>query len=326
MRILSDEIEDKIRQRYAIFSKPRDNSRNPIIDSFAPKMLIDLNDEQRDGFVKTYLPSTSYAISDWFSNVLGVRQIPFKYLLETLNVDENILKKQLLDLKRKKLNMVYVGVGGSGINNIYWLEKILNHYSFVNLFNSVELFDKDVFDITNLFRIPYDLTSKGVSYKVQSINKNSIISSKFSRNTVNLNQEHLNNYEENSLDYIYFGAPDLNTRAMLVESGAKFISATHGDDDCSLMTNPIINDSLQTESYGMIKLTTFFMNQLKMTLDFIAFLASDDDDKWTPTEDNEMNIIMKFNFTDYILNNNKSKCKKVISFQVEHDGTMSEGE
>lgn len=78
-------------------------------------------------------------------------------------------------------------------------------------------------------------------------------------------------------DYIFYGAPDIETRELLAQDDWKFISATHGDNYCQLYIKPEQDSSLQVESYGMINLSVFFMNHVKMTISFLELLASNTD-------------------------------------------------
>ncbi len=114
----------------------------------------------------------------------------------------------------------------------------------------------------------------------------------------------------------FYGAPDLDSRENFKE--LKFISATHGDDECSLIIKPLIDTSLQIESYGLIRLSAFFMNQLRMAIALLEFLAADDDTKWdTPAEE-----VFLFNFKDYIQAGNGTVRDKKLTWQLDHDGVV----
>lgn len=76
---------------------------------------------------------------------------------------------------------------------------------------------------------------------------------------------------------IFYGAPDINTRSIMKDRNIPLLAGTHGDDDVSLTLNPTQDTQLQRESYGMIKLTTFFLNQIRLTIALLEYLASDYD-------------------------------------------------
>lgn len=75
-------------------------------------------------------------------------------------------------------------------------------------------------------------------------------------------------------DVIFYGAPGLRTREELSKYG-NFISATHGDNSCRLDLNPTQEGEtqLQVESYGIIQLNAFFMNQLRMAIGLLETLS-----------------------------------------------------
>jgi len=294
------------------------------------------------------LPATAYCISEWFSNMTGVRQLPFKMMLQTLGVSDKELKETVLKVKRKKLHLCFVGFGGTGTNTYHWLTKILDHTGNVNLFDQVTVYDKDKIDFTNLLRIPFDTSSRTANDKVDLFdNRNKLSNRTFktsnsfikpiafeSASGRNESQQRL--YKSANVTYneelvrhvktftphdnvIFYGAPDLTTREQMTIANFNFINATHGDDDCSLMLKPEIDTSLQTESYGMIRLTTFFFNQLAMTIGLLKFLAHDDEDKWTYEGE-----IFSFNFKNFVNDNKVGKADKILTFQVNHGGTIEQ--
>ena len=80
-----------------------------------------------------------------------------------------------------------------------------------------------------------------------------------------------------SKNNIFYGAPDIRTRTIMKEKGIPLLTGTHGNDDVALTLNPTQDVQLQRESYGMIKLTTFFLNQIRLTIALLEYLASDYD-------------------------------------------------
>ncbi len=371
---LTKYLKDQMTLRYAMYDRPTDGSSNLIIDSFAPKMMmIEGNRAQSE---VSSLPSTSYAISEWFASTLQVRQLPFSMMLQTLNMSDKDLKKMILAVKRKKLNFCMVGAGGTNNNTWYWLGKILEHTGDVNLFDKVWIYDKETVDFTNLFRFPSNPEKEGFSLKVHALdNRNGISkraieyhekyleieersrtfltthddiseafiyqllpnenynadrdvkSDEFGNLTIEEKSElaSSNVYIKKPIDnMVYYGAPDLETRRQFTDSGWNFISATHGDNDCSLRLKPMIDQNLQTESYGMIQLTSFFFNQLAMTIGLLEFLSKDEVDVDNVNKWETPGSVFEFNFKDFINGNLHGKADRQLSFQVNHDGLMED--
>ena len=73
---------------------------------------------------------------------------------------------------------------------------------------------------------------------------------------------------------VFYGAPDITTRQNLSNVGS-FISATHASNGCNIYINPEQDAMIQVESYGMIQLTPFFMNQLRMAIGLLEILSAD---------------------------------------------------
>lgn len=114
---------------------------------------------------------------------------------------------------------------------------------------------------------------------------------------------------------VYYGAPDIATRQAMSEANLNLITATHGDDDASLILNPVNQSDLQVESYGMIKLTTFFMNQIRLAIGLLELLASDQD----LSERNKK--ILDFSF---VTNTKTLPTSRKWTTQLEHDGLIRE--
>jgi hypothetical protein len=112
---------------------------------------------------------------------------------------------------------------------------------------------------------------------------------------------------------VYYGAPDIATRQAMSEANLNLITATHGDDDASLILNPVNQSDLQVESYGMIKLTTFFMNQIRLAIGLLELLASDQD----LSERNKK--ILDFS---YVTNTKTLPTSRQWNCQLEHNGLI----
>ena len=280
---LSKYFTDEIVRRYFV-----DNSNR-----YAANMIVDERCIASIVSGRGMVSRDSYVISEWFSKKFGARQLPFKFMLQTLNISDNKLKSLVLTVKRKKLNFVFAGFGGTGMNTAYWLQKILDHTGDVYLFDTVHVYDDDEVEFSNLLRFPYDLSSCTENNKAYLYtNKNSLgrrhykaadaikfvdpsIQYTFA-NTESFAHPDYSRRLTFSEDTIVYGAPDLATRKEVALTNCRFIAATHGGNSCSMTVQPDIDENLQTEGYGVVHLNTFFWNQLAMTIGLLEFLAEDD--------------------------------------------------
>lgn len=344
-----DLMYEEIGRRYlaTAMQRVKTSNSNNIVDSFLTKRILDTDISN----IGTRFPPSSYVISEWFSNVSGIRQLPFKMMLQTLNITNKDIKDLVMKVKRKKLDMIFSGFGGTGVNTWYWLGKILDHTGDVKLFNSIYVYDDDKVEFSNLLRFPKDFSSSSEIYKANLfINTNYMadksykIVSKFDEKAAGdtFGREHLAE-DDDGIDtgkplipdnaFVY-GAPDLESREEFNRMGVKFISATHGNNSCTLMLKPEIDTNIQTEGYGTIDLNTFFFNQLAMTIGFLEFLVVDDlipnpnYDK-DSSEPQELTVhkweqdgdIFKFSFSDFIKDNKNGRADRQLTFNI--DGNRS---
>ena len=215
--------------------------------------------------------------------------------------------KTLLDtVKAKKIDISLLGLGGTGMNFFHWAEELCHFVNTINIFKSVVVFDYDRVDLTNLFRFPrvinpsssYQNADFGM-YKISMIPNKTVLADRLDKSTHKITAGSLGiirtkesdkngkaisllettyTLNSNYINTVFYGAPDIATREMILNyKNLKFVSATHGNDDCQLYIRPEQDGSIQIESYGMINLSVFFMNQLKMTIGFLELLASDTD-------------------------------------------------
>lgn len=112
----------------------------------------------------------------------------------------------------------------------------------------------------------------------------------------------------------FYGAPDITTRQAMASRGLPLITATHGDDDASLSLNPSQDSMFQRESYGMIKLSVFFMNQIRLAIGLLEYLASDFDMT-------ESKSLLEYS---YPRDAKPLPTKRQWHMQLEHSGTMED--
>lgn len=210
---------------------------------------------------------------------LGATVISDKVLMDMLETTITEIKKVLNAVKKKKYLLALAGMGGSGTNFIHWTYRLANIISVRGIFSDVIMYDRETFETSNVYRIPFLLDSYGSTMKVHMIPKRydmTLSISEISKITAYINDTAIESleYAMDRLRPIIYGAPSVNARAMMTESKVPFFAATHQDNRATLVLNPAIeNDGLVMETYGKINLNTFFYNQLVMTWEFLKYLA-----------------------------------------------------
>lgn len=284
---IADAIAEKIKVRYAHISHKTHGSQNMVVDSFYPTYVYEqLKATQH--YPQPKLSSRVSAINPFIARELNAFQIPTEDLVRMLGYKKADIKQLLNDVKAKNKSIVLVGLGGSGANFLYFTNELCQLVNTQNIFKNLHGYDNDEIDLTNVFRLPlnFDVKTFNVNVLKNSFYKTTIceaqnfkIASKQMFSTNLLYVYHANNYMNSEGDYpgdwIFYGAPDIKARIWL--KYFPFISATHGDNDCQLYCRPEQDLDLQVESYGMINLSVFFMNQLKMVIQFLSLIAAGED-------------------------------------------------
>jgi hypothetical protein len=282
-------IADKIKVRYAEITEKTMGSQNMVVDAFYPTYVR--NSLTGNVVGPDSLPVLSKkcsAISPFIANELNVYNIKIDDLTKMLGYTKINLKAMLETIKEKKINLCLVGLGGTGMNFMHWAEEIANYTNSINIFERIMIYDEDIVDLTNIFRFPQILNPDTAYFyksvkKIHAIPNRSILCTALIKHEYYIKENDLINYGDRSAsefakNNVFYGAPDIATRELFSSiPEARFISGTHGDNDCQLYIKPVQDSELQVESYGMINLSVFFMNQLKMTIEFLALLASDED-------------------------------------------------
>lgn len=327
-------LRDQIRTRYAMFDRPRSGALNPVIDAFVPRMLYSANlDVNRLQDIK--IPATAVTISPLFANILGIRQLPVEELCAVLGYTIKDIRQLLRAVRSKQLHMTMVGFGGTSINTIYWLDQMSKMTSSIKLFKELVIYENDTLEFSNLLRLPVNIYSlpefnaKRYSYNsapsklallgnmantltatpvytitsYMDATRNPTVRRDYNNDgTITINARH---------KYFTYGAPDIETRSELSKIG-HFISATHADKTCRIDLNPEQDTNLQVESYGVISLGAFFMNQLRMAIGLLELLASDQD----LMEQNK--TILEYQFDGVA----KLPTSRKYAFQLEHSGML----
>ena len=158
---LNKEMREAIEQRYAMFNSPLGYGiKNMVLDSYMPKLLTrystNVNNFEYENFLRNK-PKTAYVISEAFAEKFNLQQLPFKYMLDILGISKKKLKRIMLDVKKKKYKLALIGAGGTGMNFIYWAEKILEEVELINIFTDMIIVDHDNIEFHNLLRFPMNL-------------------------------------------------------------------------------------------------------------------------------------------------------------------------
>lgn len=248
-----------------------------VMDSYLPFLAISNNSNRRKNY-------DGYTISPLTSDLLGIRQIPLRTILEKiLNINLDTLSETIRQVKANKFTIIFAGTGGTGINTICWLSAICELLGFDDIFEEVHIFEKDKIDFSNIFRFPLPLStyrtntteSKKVDLikdKVETLTSVTYYHDKFITSLDDIPSLLLDDSKLKP-NHVIYGAPSVTNRNFLSSLGS-FISATHANNTASLYINPIADDFLQVETYGLIQLNSFFMNQILMSIGFLDILAS----------------------------------------------------
>lgn len=292
-------LNEQLRTRYGFFNRPISGLSNVIFDSFFPRLLYKYNGNRKLLLDVEKFPSTAVAISPFIAEYLNIKKIPVEQLCRVLGYTKKDIIKLLKTVKAKKQNIVFVGAGGTGINTAYWLTELVEMTNVVNLFNKIGLFEKETIEFSNILRFPLSLAAYGNS--ASDAKKQQLILpllKKLTRAKVFTGNTYLTSrtyaYKTNGLikynygrkngeaisltdgNTILYGAPEIRYREDLAKVGP-LVCATHADTTCSIWLNPKQDENIQVETYGLIQLGSFFMNQLKMAISLLELIASDQD-------------------------------------------------
>lgn len=262
---------------------------NIVLDSYLPFTVCELNGSLNTQVMTNSISSCKdkfKAISPLTADMLGITQIPLQDILtKVLKLDLDNLKALFKTVKKRKLTINFAGTGGTGINTIVWLKHICDLLGIKQLFAEVNLFEKDYIDLSNIFRFPLPLSTytslelaacKKVNLiypYAQDICRLLYVHDKFLETIDDFPSEQLATPATLHDNIITYGAPSIANRNFLSSVG-NFISATHANNTASLYLNPIADETLQVETYGLIQLNSFFINQIRMAIGFIEILAA----------------------------------------------------
>lgn len=353
VHFLNDYLTTQVRVRYAMFNRPTNGLSNVIIDSFIPRLLVANNMQVNQAIDTSNLPATALSISPWFANMFNTKQLQISQMIRILGYDEKTIKRLLVSVKKQKWSISFIGFGGTNVNTAHWITALSELVHVVKPFYYAEVYENDKVDVSNLLRFPLDPSTflshsygNKIELAIPYLNKLSatkpghmaryFIPGEYmygARNFIDKNylyeendnspyyrRKHIKDenghnvytLKHNNARHIFYGAPNIETREKLSKIGY-FISATHASTDCSLHLNPEQDSQLQVESYGMIQLSQFFMNQLRMAIGLLETLA---DPNFNPEESNK--VLLNYSFDG----KSKKPCDRSYNFQMDFDGRM----
>lgn len=276
-------FREQIRTRYFMPRPVRDNYKNIVVDSYLPHQLYHKNIETSEyGLSYNVGVSSSderhYAVSRLVADVLRATPIPIEDLCKVVGYTKKAIKDLLVKVKGKNITPVFVGIGGTGMNTLYWLNELCAFANVFNIFGAgIHIFEPEKIEVSNMLRFPMPLSAYAISTAGNPLKTDlaktltSNLTYRLGINSIYVDRSVVRSYNENSR-VVFYGAPDINSRKLLSPTG-RFIAATHANNSCSLWLNPIQNSDIQVESYGLIQLNTFFMNQFRMAIAFLELLA-----------------------------------------------------
>ena len=256
---------------------------NFVIDTYLPFMSV-TNIFSGLSYTLSKYAVGFKAISPLTSQLVGCTQIPITTLLSELDHKIQDITNLLILVRQKRYTINFAGVGGTGVNTIYWLHTLCDLCNIENLFKQVNIFEKDSVDFSNIFRFPLPLSAythaNGDSTKkvnlilpYASTLSNYVTTHDKFLETINDIPSTLLENEKLKRKVVTYGAPSIDNRNFLSSLG-NFVSATHANNTASLWLNPVSDSNLQIETYGLIQLNSFFMNQISMAIEFLSILAT----------------------------------------------------
>lgn len=289
-------MNQDIQERYLKPSKDVKGVKNLIIDSYLTKELTN----KLFNFTANLneFPNSSYVISRMFSKVFNIPYIPLQDLFLMVGYNYKDLKKILLEVKKKHINLCMIGVGGFGHNFIYLLSQLALELNISNIFSKMILSDEDSVEYSNIFRFMSDYvlnyTHNNINYYTNEVLNTCIyLFLPFKLNLIqkdnikNLSTKKIKYYfgkidyrniynikDVNS--YLFLGAPTIETRELLFQEGFDFLCPLHHNDSMYLWTTPKVTPEIQFESYGRIDLNQFFLNMVKMTAEILKAIVNDE--------------------------------------------------
>lgn len=300
-------LRDELCGRYVVYYNQRDGKRrNHIIDSYfmetiyhSPQLFVTHNIDKIREYM--YLSPSSYALSPYIAELLGLPRVPLTDILAMLNIDMKQVKKNLTAIKKQKKTLTLLGFGGFSRNFLYILRELAIEANIFQIFKDIEIYEYDNIEISNIFRFldtswkdiledthHYDGTYERAIQTVTEFPKLKGIRYNLTNNYGCLSfkrkltgyfckfQPYAHRYSSDS-ERILLGTPDLETRARIHEfmPNSQYLCPTHNNNKMYLWANPKVEQSAMVETYGKIDLNTFFLESYLMCVEIIKHIAEE---------------------------------------------------
>ena len=280
---INEIIFEKISFRYHLFSDEGIHDRlrhnKMFLDSFYPFLIANKIVEPTSHIMLAQRSNDGFAISERVAADMNARQLHISELITMLGYTKTDISKLLQGVKNKELELILVGLGGTGSNFLYWAYEMAEWTGKTQIFKKMFMFDEDDFDVPNMLRIPFipQFNTSEHALKTNCVPKKyDMLSSRTRRYSDFLTEDMMENnmFTTNPAKTIIYGAPDIHTREFLSASPYTFVAGTHRDSTVSMVENPAVDNDLMMETYGKINLSTFFLNHLTLTIEFLSYLQA----------------------------------------------------
>lgn len=288
IKLFEHHISNEISRRYLSQDRIKNGKENVVIDTFCPKYFYNMM-TKRSGSIGDSIPSRAKCISEFFADSFQTQRLTIAEMLEELGVDLKELSTALNLVKKNKTKLCLIGYGGTGVNFIYWVSEMCKLLGKLNIFEELHIYEPEKIEFSNILRFPKNISKINFvnnSLKLNIFGEEDFISKKVFLEPKYIDEENVINLSNDG--FHFFGAPDIATRLWL--SKYNFIAGLHGDDIAYLISRPKQDANIQYETYGKIRLNSFFMNQLKLAIGYIAFLAQEE----IVYTDND--VLLEYNF------------------------------
>jgi hypothetical protein len=211
-----------------------------------------------------------------------------QYLLDELNLRPTV--EDFQKIRDKNIKLCVVGYGGAMINVLYNMYIWAMELGTSKIFDKLAIFEQDDIDFTNILRIGkpmvFDYSPDFIKEydsevpNIKTMKKLNIFSTENELSKERkgiLFARWLEQISANFLakkDYIFVGAPTLETRQMLSDKNFFFLG--HSDYEVDITFRPQSISSLAVETYGSIDIPVLLINMQIATASFIKILAGED--------------------------------------------------
>lgn len=281
-------LKYEISRRYKIVNLGYTFSSGEIVDDAIPTIYHD-NDCFDMAIRQSLIYRESYrafTLSRLFEALYGITRIPLRTQLSVLGYKIPKIRRWIQEIVKRRLTVTFVGLGGMNLNVIENLLELCKDLGINRLFERLIIYENDDLEYHNTLRFS---TTSLLQIKEKTIDTKNCL-----RDFIPFSKCFLYHYKELSplatevhilrkklvssdiyKQDIYFGAPDMETRETFFKAGVPFFCAIHQNNTVSLWHQPNVDLSMQSETYGRIMLTEFFLNILDVTIQFIKALAED---------------------------------------------------